>query len=345
MSGQRKATVKRVAKRVLRPVLSPIDGRVADINRRIEGVRVSSTEASSYIGVELRRLEDQLTELREQQAAVQEQQAGVQDRVANFEERSLEEYYRMRLAQVGDLPLEKLDESLADAINDATGHRGFYAQAGLWFNPPVAVALSKGTATATHVSERIVEGPFAMAALSRLEPGVRILDVGSAESTFPLSAASLGYQVTAIDPRPLAYSHPNLERHTTLLEDWDAPSEPFAAAFLISTIEHIGLGAYGERVYGNPEHGAGADVALLDRVRQLLAPDGVMILTTPYGTRDVTDLERIYDEKALDRLLTGWDVVERQVVVRRDPFIWERDEKVARGARGVAMVIARPTDA
>jgi SAM-dependent methyltransferase len=345
MHGQRKATVKRVAKRVLRPVLRPVDGRVADINRRIESVRVSSTEASSYIGVELRRLEDQLTELRDQQAAVQEQQAAVQGLVADLGERSLEEYYRMRLAQVGDLPLEKLDASLAGAINDATGHRGFYAQAGLWFNPPVAVALSKGGAAATHVSERIVEVPFAMAALSRLEPGARILDVGSAESTFPLSAAALGYQVIAIDPRPLAYSHPNLESHATLLEEWDMPSEPFAAAFLISTIEHVGLGAYGERAYGNPEHGAGADVALLERVRELLAPEGLMILTTPYGAREVTDLERIYDEKSLNKLLTGWDVVERQVVARRDPFIWERDEKVVRGARGVMMVIARPTHA
>ena len=251
----------------------------------------------------------------------------------------------MRLAQVGDLPLEKLDASLADAINDATGHRGFYAQAGLWFNPPVAVALSEGSATATHVSERIVEVPFAMAALARLEPGVRVLDIGSAESTFPLSAASLGYKVTAIDPRPLAYSHPNLESHATLLEDWDAPSDPFAAAFLISTIEHIGLGAYGERAYGSPDHGAGADVALLDRVRGLLAPEGLMILTTPYGKREVTELERIYDEESLDKLLNGWEVLERQVVVRRDPFVWERDEKVVKGGRGVVMVIARATHA
>ena len=135
------------------------------------------------------------------------------------------------------MPLERLDEPLAQAINYATSHEGFHAQAGLWFNPPVAVGLSAGAATAVQVTERIVEVPFAMAALSRLGPGARILDIGSAESTFPLSAASLGYQVTAIDPRPLAYSHPNLESHPVLLEDWDAPAGSFDAAFLISTIE------------------------------------------------------------------------------------------------------------
>lgn len=331
VSARYQATLKRVARRVARPVLSPVDGRVADINRRIESVRVSSTETSSYIGVELRRIDDRLADLREQQSAMR-----------GLLERSSEEYYRMRLAQVPDLPLLKLDDALARAINDATSHRGFYAQAGLWFNPPVAVALSGGTASVEHVSERIVEVPFAMAALTRLERGARILDVGSAESTFPLSAASLGYEVTAIDPRLLGYSHPNLESHATLLEDWDAPSDPFAAAFLISTIEHVGLGAYGERTYGSPEHGTGADVALLKRVRELLVPEGILVLTTPYGTREVTDLERIYDEESLNKLLAGWDVVERQIVVRRDRFVWEPDEKVVTGARGVVMVTARP---
>ncbi len=335
VNNRPESSLKRVARRLARPVLSPIDGRVADINRRVEyhGAMVersvesyarSSSEASSYVGVELRRLNDQI--------------AGLQDVLAG----SFEEYYQLRLAQAAELPLQKLDGSLAQAINSAMNHQGFYAQAGLWFNPPVAVALTAGGAVAANVNERIVEIPFAMAALSRLDRGARILDVGSAESTFPLSAASLGYKVTAIDPRPVAYSHPNLESHASLLEDWDAPSEPFAATFLISTIEHVGLGAYGEGVYGSPEHGAGADVAFLDRVRRLLSPEGLMILTAPYGTREITELERIYDEESLNKLLADWEVLERQIVARRDPLIWEADEKVVTGARGVVMLIASP---
>ena len=149
-------------------------------------------------------------------------------------------------------------------------------------------------------------------------------------------------QVTAVDPRPLAYSHPNLDSHVALLEQWDAPSEPFAAAFLISTVEHVGLGAYGEGLYGSPEHGEGADVALLDRVRKLLAPEGLMILTTPYGKRQVTELERIYDEESLGKLLAGWEVLERQMVARRDALTWEADDRVVTGARGVVMLIASP---
>ena len=327
-----KSNLKRVARRLARPVLSPVDGRVADINRRIEDAAQayarSASETSAYIGVELRRIHEQL--------------AGTQDLLADFGETSFEENYKTRLAQAVDMPLEKLDDSLAQVINYAMSHEGFYAQAGLWFNPPVSVALSAGAATAMQVTERIVEVPFAMAALSRLEAGARILDIGSAESTFPLSAASLGYRVTAIDPRPLAYSHPNLESHATLLEDWDGPSEPFAAVFLISTIEHVGLGAYGERPYGTPEHGAGADLAFLERAGALLSPEGLMVLTAPYGTRDRTDLERIYDDESLNKLLAEWDILERRIAVRRDALVWEAAEDVEPGARGVVMVIASP---
>jgi SAM-dependent methyltransferase len=339
-SQHAESNFKRVARRLARPVLSPIDGRVADINRRVDyhGSTIertlgayahSSSEASSYIGVELRRVHDQL--------------AGLQDQLTDFGQRSLEEYYHMRLAQASDLPLEKLDGALAQTINEAMTHRGFYAQAGLWFNPPIAVTLTAGGAIAATVTERIVELPFAMAALSRLERAARILDVGSAESTFPLSAASLGYKVTAIDPRPLVYSHPNLESHASLLEEWEGPAGLFAAAFLISTIEHVGLGAYGEGAYGSREHGGGADVALLERVRKLLSPEGLLVLTAPYGKRDITELERIYDEESLNKLLTGWEVLERQIVARRDALTWEADDKVVTGARGVVMVIASPT--
>jgi SAM-dependent methyltransferase len=345
---RRESSMKRVARRLARPMLSPIDGRVGDINRRIEHTRAfverdsaalearladqaqtldayarGSAEACSYLGVELRRVQETLEALE------------------TLHERALEEYYEMRLERARDLPLEKLDGALADAINNANGSDGFFAQAGLFFNEPVWVMLSQGTAAPVQVNERIVEVPFAVAALSRLERGARILDVGSAESTFPLSAASLGYDVTAIDPRPLALSHPNLESFACLLEDWDAPTEPFAAVFLISTIEHVGLGAYGEPTYGSAKHGAGADLALLDRVRGLLPPEGLMILTTPYGTREVTELERIYDEESLTRLLAGWEVLEKQIVVRRDAFVWEPDDQVDPGARGVVMVIAQ----
>ena len=283
----------------------------------------------SYVGVELRRFEgrqDQLEQL-----------------VIHMREASSEEYHRERLAHVRDAPLEKLDGDLAWLLNHASGHQGFAAQAGLWFNPPLVVELLAGGARLATVNERIVEVPFAMSALGRLSPPARVLDIGSAESTFALSAASLGYQVTAVDLRPLAYAHPNLTSFAGRFEDWDPPSEKYSAAFLISTIEHVGLGAYGELPYGESIAGEGADRQLLNRVGKLLAPDGLLVLTTPWGVAGTSELEHVYDDESLAALLGGWDILERRTVRRLDDVVWVADAEPKPGQSGVVMVLATPT--
>ena len=314
---------------------SPIDGRVADINRRIHGATAridevgnelgdyarASAEAASYVGDELRRLEDMLAEMRGHW---------------------LEEAYRQRLERAKSVGLKALDADLAAVLNAAAGHQGFAAQAHLFFNPPVTVELSPGEARLGDVNERIVEFPFAMAALSRLEPPARILDIGSAESTFPLSAASLGYEATAIDLTPLPFSHPNLTTFAGRFEDWEPPAEPFAAVFLISTIEHVGLGAYGEDPYGSPEPGTGGDRAMLERIRDLLAPDGLLVLTTPFGPAGVSTFQRTYDAKALGSLLDGWEILQQRTIVQRDRLVWVPPSEPGGDEAGVAMVVATP---
>jgi 2-polyprenyl-3-methyl-5-hydroxy-6-metoxy-1,4-benzoquinol methylase len=333
---------KGLARKLASPVTAPIDGRVGDINRRVETVRVdtaevrqrldqlaaavgdyatASTESTSFVGVELRRLEATLRELHA---------------------RSVNEHYRAKLAAAIERPLADLDGDLATVINFAGGHRGFAAQGELWFNPPVTVELSEGRARLAGVNERIVELPFAMAALGRLTPPARVLDIGSAESWFPLAAASLGHHVTALDLRPLPYTHPNLTSSAGRFEDWEAPAEPFDAAFVISTVEHVGLGAYGESAYGEHAPGEGADREFLQRIRAVLSDDGFLALTTPYGRRAVSDFERVYDADALAALMEGWNIVERREVFRRDDVTWTADADAGERTQGVVLVVATP---
>jgi 2-polyprenyl-3-methyl-5-hydroxy-6-metoxy-1,4-benzoquinol methylase len=309
-----------------------VEQRTASVGEAIEqlteevGVYATTTaETSSLIGVEMRRMEEAIEALSSQ----------IDERVAHIEER----HYVERVNQTAELPLERLDGATANLVNHANGHRGFAAQAGLWFNPPVTVELGEGSARLADVNERVVEIPFAMRALGRLEPGARILDIGAAESTFALSAASLGYRVTALDLHPIPYVHPHLESVAGRFEDWRPGRKRFDAVFLISTIEHVGLGAYDEPI-GSDD----ADVALMSRVRkELLSDVGFLVLTTPYGPPHRNALERTYDDATLERLLDGWNVLERQVVLRRDELTWSPAKDDAEGERGVVMVLAAPT--
>lgn len=350
------SSFRSLARRLARPLTSPIDGRVADINRRVEYTRSqveqstatmgdaleelteelgayasTAADASSLMGVEMRRVEEAIEAL---SSRIDEHEARLLERVSDLEEK----YYVKRIDQAAELPLERLDGATANLVNHANGHRGFAAQAGLWFNPPVTVELSHGSARLADVNERIVEIPFAMRALGRLEPGARILDIGAAESTFALSAASLGYQVTALDLHPISYVHPLLDSVVGRFEDWKPGKHQFDAVFLISTIEHVGLGAYGE-----PGSNAGADLALVARVRdELLSDGGFLVLTTPYGPSHQDALERTYDAPALERLLDGWNVLERRVALHHDDRTWAPVEDEAKEERGVVMVLAAP---
>jgi hypothetical protein len=341
----RHPSLKRLARRLARPALSPLDGRVADVNRRVADIdrrvadaqisvgsvgaevnaltqkraayATTATESNSYVGVEMRRFREALDELTVRLDEQAEQTSALLDAIQSVGVRIDDARYVERLADAADAPLERIDGAVANLVNHAMGHRGFAAQAGLWFNPPVTVELGEGRAHLASVNERIVEVPFAMSALSRLPPSAKILDVGSAESTFALSAASLGFDVTAVDLHPLPYSHPNLRRIMGRFEDWDPGSERFDAAFLISTIEHFGLGAYGEATAR-----ADADRAALARIGRLLGTEGFVVLTAPYGTADVDELERTYDESGLTALLDGWTVTEKRTFWRTDSKTW-----------------------
>ena len=348
--------LKNALRKIARPFTGPLDGRVADVNRRVHDVGMSVsvigerlegvtrevgaytatlTEANSYVGIEMRRMQESIDVL---SARLDEHEAATLERIDTL----AEEHYEMRLNRAADAPLERLDGPLAHVVNQASGHRGFAAQAGLWFNPPATVELQRGGARLADVNERIVELPFALSALSRLRPQARVLDVGSAESTFSLSVASLGHQVTAIDLHPLPYTHPNLHAIVGRFEDWDPGSALFDAVFLISTIEHFGLGAYGE-----PASESGSDRAAVERAANLLDEGGFMVLTTPYGPADINPLERTYDEQALGALLEGWTIIERSTVVRRDHLTWMAVDlgasSVGPDERAVVMVVAAPS--
>jgi len=314
--------------------VSEIHETLTELTRELGAYATTATEANTYVGVETRRLQQALDALR---LNIDEHEERT---FARIDERSDEDYVE-RMNRSADAPLDQLDGAVANLVNRAAGHEGFAAQAGLWFNPPVTVELSEGTGRIAGVNERIVEMPYAFGALARLKPPARILEIGSAESTFSLAVASLGYQVTSVDLHPLPYTHPNLATVVGRFEDWESEGQQFDAAFAISTVEHIGLGAYGEPVVGKS-----ADRGAIERVRRLLADDGFMVLTTPYGEAGVTALERTYDDETLADLLAGWTVIDRRVVARVDGLTWTpigtgvgaaQDEEPA-----VVMLIAEP---
>jgi hypothetical protein len=221
-----------------------------------------------------------------------------------------------RSYQLAARTIEQVDSEVARLLNYANSDSGFAAQEGVWFNPPVLVEYDVGKATVRHVNERIAEVPFAFQALARVPSGAELADVGASESTLCLSLATAGYRVTAIDPRPNPLSHPNLTVVLGKVEEWD-DDRSFQATICLSTIEHIGVGAYEQ-----DDSDQRADLNAMSRIRELTEVGGLLVLTTSYGPKRVDEFSRTYDRAGLDELLEGWDVEKRSLLARQDDTTW-----------------------
>ena len=212
--------------------------------------------------------------------------------------------------------VDELDAGIAHLLNYAESHQGFAAQRNLWFNPSVSLSYENGDVAVGQVNERAVELAYVLRAFGAVPRGASVLDVGATESLLSLSLASLGYRVTALDPRPYPLSHPHLEVVVAEMQRWE-PNRTFDAVVCLSTIEHIGLGAYGEE-----KDDERADILAMARIRACTAPGGLLLLTTPFGTARTDAFTRVYDRSRLNELLTGWDVADLTIARRESPTSW-----------------------
>lgn len=158
------------------------------------------------------------------------------------------------------------------------------------------------------VNERIVEYPLVF---RWLRPAGRVLDIGCVSSRLPVQLACLGYEVHGLDVRPYPYSHPNLRFHQSDVMTWE-PAAPFDSVLLVSTIEHFGLGGYGDPA------AADADRLAVERIRGWLAPGGQLLVSVPFGQPAVTYKHRIYDPAQLAALFADFRWVEARYFARLD---------------------------
>ncbi len=244
----------------------------------------------------------------------------------------------IRLRALTGERLTSIDQPASAFLNYSGSHAGPLADAGLWLNPPVVLEWSEGDVSIGAVNERIIEQPFAFAQLCTLPPGARILDIGGGESTVGFSLASMGYDVTVLEPQGYPFEHPNLTVVEQPLEDFE-PDASFDAVLLLSAIEHFGIGHY----RNNPEADDTADLDAMAIVKRLLRPTGLLVLTTPFGPAEVNDVERIYDDAGLQRLVSGFDITTCRIGVRSDPTTWSIESETLATPAGpgrVAMVTA-----
>lgn len=146
------------------------------------------------------------------------------------------------------------------------------------------------------MNERIIEYPQV---LRWIRPAGTVLDIGCVSSRLPLQLASLGYEVYGvdIDDYPLTHQNFHFFRHDVFR--WSPPVQ-FDIVILLSTIEHMGLGAYGELKRDRADH------ELVGRICSWMKPGGQILVSVPFGRPGLTRKHRIYGFSQLQELFPSF---------------------------------------
>lgn len=211
---------------------------------------------------------------------------------------------------------------------------------------PLAFGEKDGRPAVVGCSERIVEVPFVLRHLPYPFRG-RLLDVGYLESEIIYQTTSLGFDTWGIDIRPAAADFPGAHYIQGDVIKYRFAPNSFDVVIALSTIEHVGLHAY-----GNLEADADGDLHALRAIHRILKPGGRLLLTVPFGRRATAEWYRVYDHVALQGLLKAAglrveaeDYWTKQGAVSWVPTPWEDAEQVdsvTHHVMAVACLVARP---
>jgi len=142
------------------------------------------------------------------------------------------------------------------------------------------------------VSEQIVENTLVLRNIR--EKDKTILDFGGYESILPLQLSAIGYRVTVWDKRKYPFSHPNLNVICSDIFSKDLKIvEKFDVILSISTIEHVGLGHYGDTVVED------GDKKAVEILWSLLKEGGRLMVSIPAGKSTIHKGYRVYNEEKI----------------------------------------------
>lgn len=182
------------------------------------------------------------------------------------------------------------------------------------------------------ISERIIEYPliFALLGFDEKKKGQKILDVGCYYSNFPIQLASMGFKTWGIDLAAYQLKHPNFTFVQGDIQKTNFSDNFFDVVTSVSTIEHIGIGYYGDK------KNMFSDKTAVKEIARIIKVGGKFLATVPYSKKfRIGRTQRFYDKKNLTTLLKPEFKIEDMFIFQSKNDKWfPANEKTLRNTKG-----------
>ncbi|MFH0853963.1 MAG: class I SAM-dependent methyltransferase [bacterium] len=154
-------------------------------------------------------------------------------------------------------------------------------------------------------SDRYIEYPWMLENIS-ISRG-RLLDIGSTKGDNLYELLPKTIEINCININEKKFKHKEIKFFKGDIRNTFFPDNYFDCATCISTLEHIGVSGR----YGNGEDREG-DIKAMKEIRRTVKPGGILILTVPYGIRDVLPINKLYNKKRIEKLLEGFNIINNE---------------------------------
>ncbi len=180
------------------------------------------------------------------------------------------------------------------------------------------------------VGDRCVEYAFVVKEILGVDRRRAVLDVGSCASPLTTVIKSLGFEVVhGIDLLPSPVRFDGVTYHTGDFLQTPELRPHYGVVIFCSSVEHFGLAGR----YGSPAVPDG-DVRAVQKAWELLEPDGLLVMTLPYGIeRVVYPYHRVYNKESalLKYLISRLQLISEEYYCNGTDNVWQRcTEEVAR---------------
>lgn len=166
------------------------------------------------------------------------------------------------------------------------------------------VLLARLKKTQPPASDRFIEYPWMLESITISEG--KLLDIGSTISDKLYEILPKTIEIHTLNLNEKNVQNPNIKFKRGDIRKTDCPGDHFDCITCISTLEHIGVSGR----YHSDEDPQG-DLKAMQEIRRILKPGGILLVSVPYGAKDVLPINRLYNKERIGKLFEGLAIQEQ----------------------------------